>query len=66
MLAVSDRTLLPVLLRAREPIQIVPRLAERVGQVLGAIGAPADAVDHEVAAMKDSAICRTASWRGVG
>jgi len=66
VLCVSDRTLLPVVLRAQDLRSIVPRLAERVGQVLRAIGAPADAIDRELAAMKDATICRTASRRVLG
>lgn len=66
VLAVSDRTLLPVVFRARELSQIVPRLAQGGGEVLGAIGAPDDAIDRELAAIKDTAICQTASRRVLG
>lgn len=38
----------------------------RWAKVLGAIGAPADAIDREMAAMKEAAICRTASRRVLG
>jgi hypothetical protein len=39
ILAVSERTLLPVVLRARDLRSIVPRLARGVAEVLGAIDA---------------------------
>lgn len=51
---------------ARELRQPVPRLAEAAGQVLRAIGVPADAIDRELAAMCDAMICTTASRRVLG
>jgi hypothetical protein len=66
VLAVSDRTLLPVVLRARDLHRIVPHLAHGVAKVLRAIGAPADAIAHEVAAMDQAAICKTAGRRVLG
>lgn len=66
VLALSDRTLLPVVLPARDLSHVPQHLADAVRQVLIALGAPADAIEHEHAAMNDPVIAPTASHRVLG
>ena len=51
VLCVSERTLLPALIPARDGSLLVPRLREAVGQMLRALGVPEVAVAAEEAAM---------------
>ena len=46
ILAVSARTLLPVLIPARDPASLLPRLAAALGEILKALGIPARQVEH--------------------
>jgi len=66
VLAVSDRTLLPVVLRARDLRTMVPRLARQFERVARAIGAPREAIVREVAAMGEATVLRTASRQVLG
>jgi len=66
VLCVSDRTLLPVLIPARESRLLVPRLREAVAQMLGALGVAEAAVAAEQDAMIDAVIGKTASRQVLG
>ena len=47
ILAVSARTLLPVLIPARDSGALAPRLAAALGEVLGALGVPLQQLEEE-------------------
>src|SRR5437870_8688700 len=66
VLCVSDRTLLPVLIPARDGSLLVPRLRETVVQVLRALGVPEVAVAAEEEAMMEAVIGKTTSRRILG
>ncbi len=66
VLAISERTLLPVVLPARDARSLVPRLVEALEPVLLGIGVPAEDAAAECQAMKASAIGKTASRRVLG
>jgi hypothetical protein len=66
VLFVNERSLLPVLVSAREGSTLLPRLREAVREVLTRLGAPAAAVEAEVAAMAEARIARTASRQILG
>lgn len=66
VLAVSERTLLPVVVPAREGRTVARRIAEAVEPMLSSIGIPAEAVIAEHDAMRDVAIAKTASRRVLG
>src|SRR5439155_5789679 len=63
---VSERTLLPVLIPARDTGRLVPRLREAVGQMLRELGVADAAVAAEKAAMLDAAIGKTTSRQLLG
>jgi hypothetical protein len=54
VLAVSARTLLPVLVPARDPASLGPRLAEAVGHMLAALGIPA----HQIESARVDQLCQ--------
>jgi len=66
VLCVSERTLLPVLVPARELETLPSRLRRLACEALEAIGVPDHAVHLEESAMADVAIGRTASRRVLG
>jgi hypothetical protein len=66
VLAVSARTLLPVLVPAREPVSLGPRLAEALGHMLAALGIPAQRVEEEQRHMARIAFARTNSRQILG
>lgn len=66
VLAVSERTLLPVVVPAKEGRTVARRVAEAVEPMLVSIGIPADAVIAERDAMRDVVIAKTASRRVLG
>jgi len=61
VLAVSERTLLPVVVPAKEGRTVALRMAEAVELMLATIGVPVEAVIAERDAMRDVVIARTAS-----
>src|SRR5205807_7212583 len=66
VLAVSARTLLPVLLPARDPNSLGPRLAAALGHILAALGIPAHRVKEEQRRMAEIAFARTISRQILG
>ena len=66
VLCVSERTLLPTLIPARDGSLLVPRLREAVGQMLRAFGVAEAAVAAEEAAMMEAVIGKTLSRQVLG
>jgi hypothetical protein len=66
VLAVSARTLLPVLLPARDPPSLGPRLAAALGHMLAALGIPAHRVEAEQRHMAQITFARTMSRQILG
>src|SRR5437667_2685963 len=66
VLCVSDRTLLPALIPARDGSLLVPRLREAVGQMLRALGIAEAAGAAEEAAMMEAVIGKTLSRQVLG
>jgi len=66
VLAVSARTLLPVLVPARDPASLGPRLAAALGHMLAALGIPAHRVEAEQRHMAQIAFARTISRQILG
>ena len=66
ILAVSARTLLPVLVPARDPDSLGPRLAEALGEILGALGIDSQQILHEQARMAELVFARTISRQILG
>jgi hypothetical protein len=66
VLAVSERTLLPVLVPAREVQALQDRIRHAVCNILQAIGVPEKALGEEERAMATAAFGRTNSRRVVG
>jgi hypothetical protein len=66
VLAVSARTLLPVLLPARDPASLGPGFAAALGGVLAALGVPADQVAREQSQMAEVAFASTMSRQILG
>src|SRR5262249_47773564 len=66
VLCVSERTLLPVLVPARDGSLLVARLCYAVGQMLTALGVGDAAVASEREAMKDAVIGKTVSRQVLG
>lgn len=66
VLAVSARTLLPVLLPARDPASLGPRLTAALGHVLAALGIPARRIEEEQRQMAQITFARTISRQVLG
>lgn len=66
VLGVSDRSLLPVVVPAKEGHSLVQRLGEALELTLNAIGVPADDVIAERGAMQRWAVGKTANRRVLG
>jgi hypothetical protein len=66
VLCVSERTLLPVLVPARDGSLLVPRLRDAVGQMLAALGVAGAAVASEQEAMANAVIGKTVSRQVLG
>ena len=66
VLCVSERTLLPVVIAARDGRLLVPRLHEGVGQTLRALGVAEAAVVAEEDAMMNAVIGKTVSRQVLG
>src|SRR5881628_3146524 len=66
VLCVSERTLLPVLIPARDHRLLVPRLREAVVRALTALGIAVAAIESEQEAMKDAVIGKTVSRQVLG
>ncbi len=66
VLAVSERTLLPVAVPAKDARSLVQRLTEALGPVLTSIGVPADEAMAEQSAMQQWVTAKTASRRVLG
>ena len=66
ILAISERTLLPVVVPAKESRTVARRIGEALEPLLLSIGIPADDVQAERSAMLDSAISKTANRRVIG
>ena len=64
--AVSERSLLSVVLPARDMRSLVSRLRPAVGEVLAALGAPPEGVAAELQEMEEVALARTASRSVLG
>ena len=61
ILAVSARTLLPVLIPARDSGALAPRLAAALGEVLGALGVPLQQLEEEQRQMAKIVFAQTNS-----
>ena len=66
IICVSERSLLPVFVEARDPTSFIPRFQERVLSGLRRMGAASDVVDCEARAMAQIRIGATASRRVLG
>jgi len=66
ILAVSARTLLPVLIPARDPASLGPRLAAALAEILAALGIPADQIRDEQQQMAQIAFAPTISRQILG
>ncbi|MGE5047713.1 MAG: DUF6933 domain-containing protein [Deltaproteobacteria bacterium] len=66
VLAVSARSLLPVLFPARDPASLGARFSASLGAVLAALGIPADQIDGEQRHMAKVALARTISRQILG
>ncbi|MGQ3053088.1 MAG: DUF6933 domain-containing protein [Roseateles sp.] len=66
VLAVSERSLLPVVVPARDGRALVQRLREALAPMLFAIGVPPDDVTAECGAMQRWAVGKTANRRVLG
>jgi len=66
VLAVSERTLLPVVVPLKEARTVARRISEAVEPMLLSIGIPAEAVIIERNTMQDVSIAKTASRRVLG
>lgn len=66
VLAVSERTLLPVVLPAREARTLARRLPAALAEVLTALGTARDDIEREVAAMAESRVAATANRSVLG
>jgi len=66
VLAVSERSLLPVVVPARDGRALVQRLGEALGPMLAAIGVPTDDATAEQGAMQHWAVGKTANRRVLG
>jgi hypothetical protein len=66
VLAVSERSLLPVVVPARDSRALVQRLCEALEPILNAIGVPADEATAERGAMQRWAVGKTANRRVLG
>lgn len=66
VLAVSERSLLPVVVSARDGRSLVQRLSEALEPMLTAIGVPADDAITESGAMQGWALGKTANRRVLG
>lgn len=66
ILAVSARSLLPVLVPARDPASLGARFAAAVGGVLAALGIPAHQIEEEQRQMAQLAFARTMSRQILG
>jgi hypothetical protein len=66
VLAASSRTLLPVLIPARDPASLGPRFCEELGRVLAALGISGAQIREEQQQMTDIVFGRTASRQILG
>jgi hypothetical protein len=66
VLCVSERSLLPVVLQAKEAHTLAPRLTVTVGQVLKRLGVPAALIEREQNEMCAFAYSRTRNRRVLG
>jgi hypothetical protein len=66
VLAVSERTLLPVVVPAREGRTVASRVAGAIEPLLLSIGVPDEAANAECDAMQHAVIAKTASRRVLG
>lgn len=66
VLAISDRTLLPVVVLASPGTSLVPRLRAAIVELLGALGIPGAAIETEHAAMTESRFGRTNNRQVLG
>src|SRR4051812_24322236 len=66
IVAVSARTLLPVLIPARDPASLAPRLVTGLSEVLAALGIRADQIREEQQHMAEIVFARTISRRILG
>ena len=66
VLCVSERSLLPVVLQAKEAHTLAPRLTVALGQVLKGLGIPADLIEREQNEMCAFAYSRTQNRRVLG
>ncbi len=66
VLCVSERTLLPVLVPARDASALLPRLREGVARMLRGVGVPDPGVADEVNAMAQAVVGKTASRQVLG
>jgi len=66
VLAVNERSLLPLLLPLAPAATIAQRLPDALGPVLVALGIPEDLIDAELEAMREVTIAKTASRSVLG
>jgi len=66
LLCASERTLLPVLLPARDPGTLAPRLRQALSEVLGALEIPAPMIAAELREMESRAFGPTANRQVMG
>jgi hypothetical protein len=66
VLAVSDKTLLPVLVAAAPGATLVPRLRVALRDVLAALGVPREVIDHQIDAMADATYAKASNRQILG
>jgi len=66
IICISERSLLPVFVKATDPSSFIPRFQEAVRSVLGLIGAASSSLDNEAREMAQVTIGTTASRRVLG
>jgi hypothetical protein len=66
IIGVSERSLLPVIVKAKHPASFIPRFREQVLTVLRRMGAASDVLDREAREMAQTRIGATASRRLLG
>ena len=66
IICVSERTLLPVFVAAKDPSSFASRLREAIRSMLWTIGVSPDALDQELREMADVSVSRTANRSVLG
>jgi hypothetical protein len=66
IICVSQKTLLPIILPAKDPAHFPNRLRSELGEVLAKIGVSKEKIDVELAEMEEVVIAKTASRQILG